>query len=140
MPKPPSQIVVNWKGGTIYDAGRPDRPAVRLDTSGVTGPGPVDTLMCALCTCTAEDVLSILEKRRTPVTALRIEGKGIRADAVPARIVSIQITYHVDGETVEPDQAKRAAQLAVDKYCSVRTSLNPDIPVEVIVMVNGSAA
>lgn len=96
--------------------------------------------MCALCTCTAEDVLSILEKRRTPVTALRIEGKGIRADAVPARIVSIQITYHVDGETVEPDQAKRAAQLAVDKYCSVRTSLNPDIPVEVIVMVNGSAA
>lgn len=140
MPKPPSQVVVRWAGGTHYDAGRPDRPTIRLDTSGVTGPGPVDTLMTALCTCTAEDVLSILDKRRTPVAALRIEGKGIRADAVPARLTSIHLTYHIDGEGIEPDQAKRAAQLAVEKYCSVRSSLDPDLPVEITVVVNGNAA
>src|SRR5262245_34078098 len=140
MPKPPSQVVVKWAGGTLYDAGRPERPSVRLDTSGVTGPGPVDTLMSALCTCTAEDVLSILEKRRTPVAGLRIEGTGIRADAVPARITSIRLTYHIDGDGVEPDQAKRAAQLAVEKYCSVRSSLDAAIPIEIVVIVNGSAA
>ena len=140
MPKPPSQVVVRWAGGTLYEAGRPERPAVRLDTSGKTGPGPVDTLMCALCTCTAEDVLSILEKRRTPVSALRIEGQGIRADAVPARLTAIHLTYHIDGEGVEPDQATRAVQLAVEKYCSVRSSLDPDLPIEMTVIVNGSAA
>jgi putative redox protein len=113
---------------------------VRLDTSGVTGPGPVDTLMCALCTCTAEDVLSILEKRRTPVTALRIEGQGIRADDVPARVISIQLTYHIEGEGVEPEQAKRAAQLAVEKYCSVRSTLDPALPISIAVNVNGTAA
>ena len=137
MPKPPSNVVVRWAGGTLYDAGRPDRPSVRLDTSGVTGPGPVDTLMCALCTCTAEDVLSILEKRRTPVAALRIEGKGIRADDIPARVISIQLTYHIEGEGVEQDQAKRAAQLAVEKYCSVRNTLDANIPIEITVIVNG---
>lgn len=140
MAKPPSNVVVRWAGGTLYDAGKPDRPSVRLDTSGVTGPGPVDTLMCALCTCTAEDVLSILEKRRTPVSALRIEGKGIRADAVPARITSIELTYHIDGDGVEPDQAMRAAQLAVEKYCSVRSSLDAEIPIKISLVVNGTAA
>ena len=140
MPKPPSQVVVRWAGGTLYDAGKPDRPAVRLDTSGVTGPGPVDTLMCALCACTAEDVLGILEKRRTPVAALRIEGKGIRADDVPARLTSIHLTYHIDGDGIELDQATRAVQLAVEKYCSVRSSLDPGISVAMTVLVNGSAA
>jgi putative redox protein len=96
--------------------------------------------MSALCTCTAEDVLSILEKRRTPVTSLRIDGQGIRADAVPARLISIHLTYHIDGEGIEPDQATRAAQLAVEKYCSVRSSLDPDLPIEITVNVNGNAA
>jgi putative redox protein len=140
MPKPPSQVVVRWAGGTRYDAGRPERPTVRLDTSGVTGPGPVDTLMCALCTCTAEDVLSILEKRRTPVSALRIEATGERADAVPARVVAIHLTYHIDGEGVELDQAQRAVQLAVEKYCSVRNTLDANLPIQMSVVVNGSAA
>ena len=140
MAKPPSNVIVRWAGGTLYDAGKPDRPSIRLDTSGVTGPGPVDTLMCALCTCTAEDVLSILEKRRTPVAALRIDGRGVRADTVPARLTSIQLTYHIDGEGIEPDQAKRAAQLAVEKYCSVRSSLDANLPIEITVIVNGNAA
>lgn len=140
MPKPPAHVVVRWAGGTRYDAGRPERPTIRLDTSGVTGPGPVDTLMCALGTCTAEDVLSILEKRRTPVSALSIDAVGVRADTVPARVVSIQLTYHVDGEGIEPEQAKRAAQLAVEKYCSVRSTFDANIPIEISVVVNGSAA
>jgi putative redox protein len=85
-------------------------------------------------------VLGILEKRRTPVASLRIEGHGVRADAVPARLTSIQLTYHIDGEGIEPDQAVRAVQLAVEKYCSVRSSLDPDLPVQMTVIVNGSAA
>jgi putative redox protein len=140
MAKPPAHVVVRWAGGTTYDAGRPDRPTIRLDTSGITGPGPVDTLMCALCTCTAEDVLGILEKRRTPVSGLRIEAKGIRADAVPARVVSVELVYHIDGEGIERDQAERAVQLAVEKYCSVRSTFDPQLPITMSVVINGNAA
>lgn len=138
MPKSPAQVVVRWAGGSLYDAGRPGGPAVRLDTAGVAGPGPVETLVCALCACTSEDILSILEKRRTPVSALRIEGEGVRADAVPARVTSIRLTYHIDGEGIEPDQAKRAVQLSVEKYCSVRDTLDPNMPIELSVIVNGT--
>lgn len=96
--------------------------------------------MSALAACTAEDVLSILDKRRTPASALRIEAEGIRADAVPARVISATLAYHIEGEGVEPDQALRAAQLAVEKYCSVRDTLDRALPITVRVFVNGAEA
>jgi putative redox protein len=72
------------------------------------------------------------------VSALRIEGEGIRADAVPARITSIRLTYHIDGEGIDPSQAKRAVELSVEKYCSVRNSLDPAMPIELVVILNGA--
>ncbi|HKS06538.1 MAG TPA: OsmC family protein [Gemmatimonadaceae bacterium] len=138
--KPPSRTEVRWVGGNRFDAGRPDRPKIRIDGSAETGPGPVDTLMCALAACTSEDVLSILEKRRTPAKALRVEAEGIRADAVPARVISASLTYHVDGDGIEPEQVVRAATLAVEKYCSVRDTLDKAMPIAVNVYVNGVKA
>ncbi len=135
--KPPSRVVTKWMGGTLYDAGRPEGPPIRIDTSGKTGPGPVATLLCALSTCTSEDILGILEKRRTPVRALRIEAEGIRAKAVPARITSVTLTYHIDGEGIEAGQATRAVELAVEKYCSVRDTLDPGMPITTRVVLNG---
>jgi putative redox protein len=138
--KPPSRVEVRWVGGNRFDAGRPGRPTIRIDGSAETGPGPVDTLMCALVACTSEDVLGILEKRRTPVKSLRVEAEGIRADAVPARVTSATLTYHIDGDGIEPDQAVRAAQLAVEKYCSVRDTLDKNLPIAIHVIVNGVRA
>jgi putative redox protein len=136
--KPPSRVEVRWAGGNRFDAGRPGRPSIRIDGGAETGPGPVDTLLCALAACTSEDVIGIIGKRRTPVSALRIEVEGVRADAVPARLTSIALTYHIDGDGVEPDQAQRAVDLAVEKYCSVRDSLAKDIPITARAIVNGT--
>ena len=134
--KPPSRVEVRWSGGNRFDGGRPEKPSIRIDGSSETGPGPVDTLMCALAACTSEDVIGILEKRRTPVKALRVDAEGIRANAVPARVISATLTYHIDGEGIEAEQATRAVQLAVEKYCSVRNTLDPGIPVAWKVILN----
>jgi putative redox protein len=93
--------------------------------------------MSALAACTGEDVLGYLTKRRTPASALRIEAEGIRANAVPARVVSASLAYYVDGEGIDPEHAQRAAELAVTRYCSVRDSLDPNLPIAVRVVVNG---
>jgi putative redox protein len=138
LAKPPSRVIVNWVGGCRFDAGRADRPLIRIDTSAETGPGPVDTLMCSLAACTAEDVLSYLDKRRTPAASLRVDAEGIRADAVPARVVSIQLTYHVEGEGIDREHAERSIALAVERYCSVRSSLDPAIPVKFNLVLNGA--
>jgi putative redox protein len=112
-------------------------PTIRIDNGGTTGPGPVDTLLLALSSCTTEDVLTILEKRRTPATSLRVEVTGTRRAGVPARVTHIHLHYVIDGEGIDRANTLRAIELAVTKYCSVRDSLDPNLPIEWSLTLNG---
>jgi putative redox protein len=140
MTRPPNRIRATWDGEHRFDAGRPDGPTVRIDADGKTGPGPVDALLIALATCTAVDVVDILAKRRTPAESLTVDVVGHRFDGVPRRLVHAQLEYAITGAGIERAHAERAIELAVDKYCSVRDSLDPKIPVEWALVLNGEAA
>lgn len=137
--KPPSRTEIVWQGGQRFDASRPGGATIRMDGSGETGPSPVDALVAALAACTAVDVTMILEKRRTPVRALRIEATGERANATPARVAAVELVYHIDGDGIDRPNAERAVELAVSKYCSVRDSLDPALPIRYTVILEGEA-
>jgi putative redox protein len=137
--KPPSTIHLVWQGERRFDSGRPDGPTLRLDGDGITGQSPVDALMSALAACTAVDVVDILAKRRTPLASLTIDAVGTRADGVPRRVVSASLTYVLQGDGIERVHAERAVELAITKYCSVRDSLDPALPVHYSVTLNGEA-
>lgn len=138
-PKPPATIHLTWNGDRRFDSGRPGGPTIRLDGDGVTGQSPVDAVMSALAACTAVDVVDILAKRRTPLAALTIDAVGIRAETVPRRIVAAELTYHLTGEGVDRSHAERAVELAITKYCSVRESLDPALPIHYRVVLNGES-
>ncbi len=126
-----NNVVVRWDGDHRFDAGRlGSERTIRIDADATTGPGPVDTLLSALAACTGVDVVDILEKRRTPVQGMTVEVRGDRVDAVPARLVRVHLTYKIRGAGIERAHAERAIELAVTKYCSVRDSLDPNLPVE----------
>jgi len=128
--KPPSKTVVTWAGDQRFDGGRASGgPTIRLDGRGETGPSPVDGVGIALASCTGVDVVDILAKRRTPVESLRMDVNAERANATPARIVAIDIQYHLKGAGIERVHAERAIELAITKYCSVGSSIDPAIPV-----------
>jgi putative redox protein len=130
-PKKVNHVVVRWDGDHRFDGSRlGSQQSIRIDADATTGPGPVDTLLCALASCTGVDVVDILEKRRTPVQGMTIEVAGERASSVPARLVRIRITYKLRGVGIERVHAERAIELAVTKYCSVRDSLDREIPVD----------
>jgi putative redox protein len=138
--KPPSRVVVRWKGeGTMSFEGRKAKggPTITVDNTGKAEPGPIDTMLIALAACTTEDVLSILEKRRTPAKRLEIEVEGKRANAVPASLTDIQLRYIVDGEGIDRANTLRAIELAVTKYCSVRDSLDKSIQIGWSLVLNG---
>ncbi len=140
--KPPARVTVHWQGeGTMAFAGgnTAGGPTILLDNKGKGGPGPVGTLLIALAACTTEDVLTILDKRRTPASALRIEVEGKRANAVPARLTHIHLRYVVDGEGIDRTNTLRAIELAVTKYCSVRDSLDKSIEIDWSLTLNGSS-
>jgi putative redox protein len=133
-----NRVQLNWAGEHRFDAGRSGGPQIRIDASAQTGPGPVDTLLIALGACTGVDVVDILAKRRTPVESFGIEVQGERKEGVPRRVVKAHLVYRIVGAGIERAHAERAVELAVTKYCSVRDSLDPEIPVTWSVLVNGA--
>ena len=137
MTRPPNRVTVNWAGEHRFDAGRPNGPQVRIDANAATGPGPVDAMLIALGSCTAVDVVDILAKRRTPVESLSIDVVGHRFDGIPRRLVHAKLVYRMRGAGIERAHAERAIELAVNKYCSVRDSLDKSIPVEWALELDG---
>ncbi len=135
---PHNRVQLKWAGDHRFDAGRPDGPQIRVDASAQTGPGPVDTLLIGLGACTGVDVVDILAKRRTPVESLGIEVQGERREQTPRRVMKAHLIYRIDGAGIERVHAERAVELAITKYCSVRDSLDPAIPVTWSVVVNGA--
>jgi putative redox protein len=126
----PYSLDVKWVGEHKFDAGRPGKPTMRIDGDGRTAPSSVDALIASLATCSAYDVIDILAKRRTPVESLEIEVVTERVDTIPRHLKHVTLKYRISGAGIEREQADRAIELAVTKYCSVGSSLRPDVPVE----------
>ena len=54
VPKKINRVVVRWDGDHRFDGSRlGSQQTIRMDADAVTGPGPVDTLLCARAGCTA---------------------------------------------------------------------------------------
>ncbi len=136
----PSRILLDWKGEHTFDAGREGRPQVRLDGDGVSGPTPPDALLIALASCVSVDIVDILAKRRTPLEHYNVEVLGERVDSIPRRFRHITLNVSMTGEGIERSHAERAIDLSVNKYCSVRDSLDPEIPVVWNLRLNGKLA
>jgi len=137
--KPPSVTQLTWQGGHAFSGGRPGGPSITLDGDATRGPSPVDTLLLALAACTGYDIVDIMEKRRTPLSRLDIGVHGERFDGVPGRVTRVTLTYDVAGEGVEATHVERAVELAVTKYCSVRDTLDANLPIETVVRVHATS-
>lgn len=122
-------IDVQWVGALEFEAGRPDGPRIRIDGDAQTAPSPFDVLLAAIATCAAVDVVTILEKQRTPARALKVRVEATRVDSTPRRLASAILHFSITapGSTVE--KSTRAVELSVTKYCSVRSSLIADAAV-----------
>ena len=126
----PATIAVTWDGEHRFDAARPERPGIKLDGSGMAGPSPVDGLLASIASCAGIDVVDILQKRRTPPTEIRIDVVGERVATTPRRLKHVTLNFHITGAGIDRGNAERAIDLAINKYCSVRSSLREDVPVE----------
>lgn len=119
-------IEVVWEGGKRYRGGPAGGPTVVIDGDSDAAPGPVQTLIAALASCSAIDIVEILEKRRTPATRLEARVEYARADSAPRRVTAARVHFVVETAS-EPHHVERAAELSFQKYCSVSSSLAGDM-------------
>ena len=125
-----------WRGEHRFDAG-PEGRTAPVDADSKTAPGPVETLLNALATCSAVDVLDVLAKRRTPAERLVVNVTATRRTEAPRRVERLDVEFVIDGAGIQVESAERAIQLSFEKYCSVASSLAPDIVAETTLVLNG---
>ncbi|CAA9578020.1 MAG: OsmC/Ohr family protein [uncultured Truepera sp.] len=115
----------------------PDGQRVMIDgeAEAKTGPNPMELLLNALGACAAFDVVEMLKKRRLDVQGYRIELSGERPDAVPAPYTHIHARHVFDVPGLDEKTATRFVDLAMNKYCSVASSLKAEISFEVALEV-----
>jgi putative redox protein len=127
-------------GMDIFDE---DKHSLRLDipiSQGGNGSGfrPMQTMLAALCGCSAVDVISILKKQKQLLENLEIEADGQREEGKePSLWKTIQLTFLLTGQ-IEPSKGFRAVDLSIKKYCSVAETLRlAGASIDFKVSVNG---
>lgn len=87
------------------------------------GARPMQVLLMALGGCSGIDVVSILRKGRQELAEFSMDVDGQREiGAEPSLYRAIHVHYRLRGE-LDPDRARRAIQLSMEKYCSVAKTL-----------------
>jgi putative redox protein len=122
-------VGAQWKGGWKFDAGKAGSPTVRIDGKSIEGPSPPETLLIALATCTAIDVVEMLTKRKTPPESLDVVTTAERKPDNPRRVTRAHLAYKIAGAEIDHTQTMRAIELAVTKYCTVRDTMDPEMAI-----------
>ena len=89
---------------------------------------PMELLAGALAACISIDVLMILNKQHIEPKKYAISVDATKKNSVPSPFEKIHLVFSIDTE-IDLLKVERAIQLSIDKYCSVKASLNPEIKI-----------
>jgi putative redox protein len=115
---------VKWIGGKQFVGIDSTHHSVVLSTpdEGV-GIKPSELLLIAVASCSAVDVVEILEKKRMPLTHLEISVSGEQDQEPPWTFRQIHIHYRIGGKNLTEKAVSQAIQLSEEKYCSVAATI-----------------
>ncbi len=88
---------------------------IKADGSGV---GPMESVLMAMASCSAVDVVSILEKMKQDVKDIGVEVVSERRAEIPRTYTRIHMHYILTGK-IKEKKAEKAIALSLTKYCSV---------------------
>ncbi len=87
------------------------------------GVSPSQVLLIGLSACTAYDVLSIMEKKRKPLTLLEVIATGDQDENPPWAYHHIHLKFVVSGENLTEKAITQAIDLSQEKFCSVAATV-----------------
>ena len=87
------------------------------------GVKPSEMLLIALASCSAVDVVEILEKKRKKLTMLEVTASGEQDPDPPWAYRKIHLKYFLGGESLTNKAVEHAIHLSQEKYCSVAATV-----------------
>lgn len=128
-----------WKHDNVFQGIAENGNTILFDADSAHehGPSPMEAVLMALCGCTSVDVVSILKKKRQPLTGLRVSANAEQAETSPRIFTSIKLTYAVSGK-LSRKAVEDAVALSKNTYCSVSKMLEKAASIDYeIVFVDG---
>ncbi len=122
-----SKATIHYAGNDLFVGISPSGHALTLDTdhNRASAPTPMELLLIALGSCTAVDVIGILQKKREAVTDYRVEVRGERRDDHPRSYKRMVVLHILRGKNISEKSVAQAIELSETKYCSVAATLRP---------------
>jgi putative redox protein len=117
------RATAKWSGQLQFAGTGNGGHSVLIDGDNKKGNSPMELVLIALCGCTAYDVVSILQKKREPFTAVEVSAEAEKAPDPPRVFTDIKLQYRVVGK-VARKAIEDAIRLSEEKYCSVAAMLN----------------
>jgi putative redox protein len=117
------QATAKWSGQMQFAGTGNGGHSVLMDGDNKAGNSPMELVLVALCGCTAYDVVSILQKKREPFTAVEVSAQAEKAPDPPRVFTDIKLLYRIAGN-VARKAVEDAVRLSEEKYCSVAAMLN----------------
>jgi len=101
-----------------------------LEGESAGGVTPSELLLISLGGCTAVGIVSILTKKRQPLSQLEIEIEGQQDAGPPWAYRKVNLNFRVRGRGLTEAGVRQAIALSEKKYCPVAASLRPTVEIE----------
>jgi putative redox protein len=107
--------IVRWVTGRQFIGTDSTKHSVVLSST--------EMLLVALSSCTAVDIVDILEKKKIKMTLLEIKANGEQDQDPPWTYRKIHLHYMVAAKGLTDSVLEHIIDLSVNKYCSVAATI-----------------
>ncbi|MGI1662928.1 OsmC family protein [Palleronia sp. KMU-117] len=118
---------ITWVGDRTFTGQTETGHSIVIGTAhdGGAKPGPsaMELVLMGAGSCSAWDVVDILQKGRQPVDDVIVQLDADRAPEPPKVFTRIHLHFVVKGRGLSEAKVERAINLSVEKYCSATAML-----------------
>jgi putative redox protein len=131
------EVTLNWKGKMAFEGAGDSAFPQKMDSDESVGgensaARPMEFIALGLAGCTGMDVISILQKKKQPVSDFQVKVHAGRAQEHPKVFTSAVIEYLISGSGVDEAAVLRAIELSTEKYCPAQAMLGKAFPMRLV--------
>lgn len=99
------------------------------DNPAAIGPSPMELILQAVSSCTAMDVVLILQKMRRTISSLTVDIDADRREEHPRIFTHIRLHFKLVSPDATDAEIEKAIRLSQETYCSVAGMLRPTVQI-----------
>lgn len=124
-----ASVDITWINEQRYLAVDSSNHSVVLSPPNDVGMKPSEMLLVALATCSAYDVVNIIQKQRANLEKLAVHVESEQKPDPPWMYTKIHLHFKAVATNLKHEQLTRAIELSMNQYCSVRATISPEVQV-----------